>query len=193
MRVLGLSGSLRRDSYNTALLRHAGALFEAEGAEFEIYHGLRDIPPYDEDYDTEDAPEAVSRIREAVRKADAVFFVTPEYNSSIPGALKNALDWLSRPVATSSLRYKPVAVIGASAGMFGAVWAQAELRKVLGAIGARVTDGEVAVGQAGERFDENGRLSEPNLEQEVHEVIATLLSDAQPANLSQPAAKTVTS
>jgi chromate reductase len=194
MRVLGLSGSLRRDSYNTALLRHAGALFEAEGAEFEIYHGLRDIPPYDEDYDTEDAPEAVSRIREAVRKADAVFFVTPEYNSSIPGALKNALDWLSRPVATNSLRYKPVAVIGASTGMFGAVWAQAELRKVLGAIGARVTEGEVAVGQAGERFDENGRLSEPNLEQEVHEVIATLLSDAQPANPSQPAAaKTVTS
>src|SRR6202023_1334897 len=165
MRVLGISGSLRRDSYNTALLRHAGDVFEAEGAEFEVYHGLRDIPPYDEDYDTEKAPEAVSRIREAVRVADAVFFVTPEYNSSIPGAL-----------------------IGASAGMFGAVWAQAELRKVLGAIGARVTEGEVAVGQAGERFDQNGRLSEPNLEQEVHEVIAALLSDAQPAKPSQPAA-----
>ena len=159
MRVLGISGSLRRDSYNTALLRHAGDLFEAEGAEFEVYHGLRDIPPYDEDYDTEKAPEAVSRIREAVRVADAVFFVTPEYNSSIPGALKNALDWVSRPFATNPLRYKPVAVIGASAGMFGAVWAQAELRKVLGAIGARVTEGEVAVGQAGERFDQNGRLS----------------------------------
>ena len=76
MRVLGISGSLRRDSYNTALLRHAGELFEAEGAEFEIYRGLRDIPPYDEDYDTEGAPDAVSRIREAVRDADAVFFVT---------------------------------------------------------------------------------------------------------------------
>src|SRR6266568_387617 len=109
MRVLGISGSLRRDSYNTALLRHAGDLFEAEGA-----------------------PDAVSRIREAVRDADAVFFVTPEYNSSIPGALKNTLDWLSRPFATNPLRYKPVAVIGASSGMFGAVWAQAELRKVLG-------------------------------------------------------------
>src|ERR1700690_701402 len=116
MRILGISGSLRRDSYNTALLRHAGELFEAEGAEFEIYHGLRDIPPYDEDYDTEDAHAAVSRIREAVRDAHAVFFVTPEYNSSIPGALKNALDWLSRPLATSAVRYKPVAVIGASSG-----------------------------------------------------------------------------
>src|SRR6202163_3999917 len=181
MRVLGISGSLRRDSYNTALLRHAGELFEADGAEFEIYHGLREIPPYDEDCDREEAPEAVSRIREAVRDADAVFFVTPEYNASIPGALKNALDWISRPFATNPLRYKPVAVIGVSSGMFGAVWAQADLRKVLGAIGARVTEGEVAVGNAGERVDENGRLTEPNLEQEVHEVITTLLTDAESA------------
>jgi len=106
MCVLGISGSLRRDSYNTALLRHAGDLFEAEGAKFEIYHGLRDIPAYDEDYDGDQAPRAVSRIREAVRDADAVFFVTPEYNSSIPGALKNALDWIRvhsppTPCATS--------------------------------------------------------------------------------------------
>jgi chromate reductase len=179
---------LRRDSYNTALLRHAGDLFEADGAEFEIYHGLREIPPYDEDYDTEEAPEAVSQIREAVRDADAVFFVTPEYNSSIPGALKNALDWISRPVATNPLRYKPVAVIGGSTGVFGAVWAQAELRKVLGAIGARVSEGEVAFGRAGERFDDNGRLNEPNLEQEVHEVITTLLADAQSRKTSPPGA-----
>jgi chromate reductase, NAD(P)H dehydrogenase (quinone) len=193
VRVLGISGSLRRDSYNAALLRHAGDLFEAEGAEFEIYQGLREIPPYDEDYDTEDAPEAVSWIRETVRDANAVFFVTPEYNSSIPGALKNALDWLSRPFATNPLRYKPVAVIGASSGMFGAVWAQAELRKVLGAIGARVTEGEVAVGQAGERFDRNGRLREPNLGREVHEVVTTLLGDAQSAKPGQPAANAVAS
>ena len=158
MRVLGISGSLRRDSYNTALLRHAGDLFEAAGAEFEIYDGLRDVLPYDEDCDTEHAPEAVSRVREAVRGADALYFVTPEYNSSIPGALKNALDWISRPFAANVLRYKPVAVIGVSSGAFGAVWAQAELRKVLGAIGARVSEGEVAVGNASERVDENGRL-----------------------------------
>jgi chromate reductase len=191
--VLGLSGSLRRDSYNSALLRHAGDLFEAEGAEFEIYDGLREIPPYDADYDTEDAPEAVSRIREAVRDADAVFFATPEYNSSIPGALKNALDWLSRPLAGNPLRYKPVAVIGASAGMFGAVWAQADLRKVLGAIGARVTEGEVAVGHAGERLDQSGRLNEPNLEQEVHEVVAALLGDARSAKTSRVAANAAAS
>ncbi len=193
MRVLGISGSLRRDSYSTALLRHAGDLFEAEGAEFEIYDGLREIPPYDEDCDAEDVPAAVSRIRETVRDADAVFFVTPEYNSSIPGVLKNALDWISRPFATNALRYKPVAVIGVSTGMFGAVWAQADLRKVLGAIGARVSEGEVAVGNAGERVDENGRLNEPNLEQEVHEVIATLLGDARSARTSQPGADAVPS
>jgi chromate reductase len=193
MRVLGISGSLRRDSHNSALLRHAGELFEVEGAEFEVYDGLRDIPPYDEDNDKEGTPEAVSRIRAAVRDADAVFFVTPEYNSSIPGALKNALDWLSRPITTNPLRYKPVAVIGASSGMFGAVWAQAELRKVLGAIGARVTEGEVAVGHAGERFDENGRLNEPNLEQEVHEVVTTLLVDAQSAKTMESASNAPTS
>jgi chromate reductase len=97
MRVLGISGSLRRGSFNGALLRHAGDLFEAESTEFEIYEGLRDLPAYDEDTELRKAPAAVARIRAAVREADAVFFATPEYNSSIPGALKNAIDWLSRP------------------------------------------------------------------------------------------------
>ena len=188
MRVLGISGSLRRDSYNTRLLRHAGELFEADGAQFEIYDRLKDVPPYDEDDDVEDAPEAVSRIRDAVRAADAVFFTTPEYNSSIPGALKNALDWVSRPLATNAMRNKPVAVIGASAGMFGAVWAQAELRKVLAAMGARVAEGEVAVGHAMDRFDANGRLSEPNLEEEVREVVRALVAEAELADLEPLAA-----
>jgi chromate reductase len=181
MRVLGISGSLRRDSYNSALLRHAGELFEAEGAEFEIYDGLRDVPPYDADDDTDDAPEAVAQLRAAVREADAVFFTTPEYNSSIPGALKNALDWVSRPLATNAIRNKPVAVIGASSGMFGAVWAQAELRKVLGTMGARVVEGEVAVGHANTRFDEDGRLNDPNLEEQVREVVRSLISEQMPA------------
>jgi chromate reductase, NAD(P)H dehydrogenase (quinone) len=181
VRVLGISGSLRRDSYNTALLRHAGELFEAEGAELEIYDGLRDIPPYDEDDDVENGSEAVARLRAAVAEADAVFFTTPEYNSSIPGALKNALDWVSRPLATNVMRNKPVGVIGASAGMFGAVWAQAELRKVLGAMGARVAEGEVPVGHAATRFDENGRLNDENLEAEIREVIRNLLDEVKPA------------
>jgi chromate reductase len=116
MRVLGISGSLRRDSYNTALLRHVGELLEAEGAEFAIYDGLREIPPYDQDEDVADAPAAVARIRATVAGADAVFITTPEYNYSIPGVLKNALDWVSRPRATHAMRTKPVAVIGAAPG-----------------------------------------------------------------------------
>jgi|SRR5690349_13993960 chromate reductase, NAD(P)H dehydrogenase (quinone) len=94
MRILGISGSLRRDSYNTALLRHAGDLFETEGAHFELYTGLRDVPPFDEDEEV-NAPRAVVRLRAAIARADGVFFATPEYNSSVPGVLKNALDWVS--------------------------------------------------------------------------------------------------
>ena len=181
MRVLGISGSLRRDSHNTVLLRHAGELFEAEGAEFTIYDGLREIPIYDEDLDVESPDEAVAQIRAAVREADAVFFATPEYNSSIPGGLKNALDWLSRPsLEESALRNKPVAVVGASTGAFGAVWAQAELRKVLGATGARVVEGEVAVGHAMQRFDEHGHLNDEGLEDQVREVVRALLAETQP-------------
>jgi len=181
MRVLGISGSLRRDSHNTALLRHVGELFEAEGVEFEIYDGLKDIPPYDEDDDTDAGPEAVARMRAAVAEADAVFFSTPEYNHSIPGVLKNAIDWLSRPLATNVLRNKPAAAIGASTGIFGAVWAQAELRKVLGATGARVIEGEVPVGQAHTRFGEDGRLADVDIEDQVRNVVRSLITEASPA------------
>ena len=181
MRVLGISGSLRRDSHNTALLRHAGELFEAEGAEFTIYDGLREIPIYDEDLDLESPHEAVARIRSVVREADAVFFATPEYNSSIPGGLKNALDWLSRPsLEESALRNKPVAVVGASTGAFGAVWAQAEVRKVLGAIGSRVVEGEVALGHAPTRFDESGRLVDEDIREQLTEVVDELMLVASP-------------
>ena len=177
MRILGISGSLRRDSYNTALLRRAGELFEAEGAQFDVYTGLREIPPFDEDEEV-DAPQAVVGLRQAIAAADGVIFATPEYNSSIPGVLKNALDWVSRPIETNTIRNKPVAVIGASTGGFGAVWSQAELRKVLGAMGARVVDGEVAVGHAMDRFDSRGRLNDPNLGEQVREVALQLLAEA---------------
>jgi chromate reductase len=182
MRVLGISGSLRRDSHNTRLLRAAGELLEAEGAEFSIYDGLKEIPPYDEDDDhgLGAGPAPVERLRDAVAAADAVFFVTPEYNHSIPGQLKNAVDWLSRPVATNVLLRKPVAVIGASTGMFGAVWAQAELRKVLGATQARVVEGEVPVGHAHTRFEEDGSLNDPNLVEQVREVALGLIAEARP-------------
>jgi chromate reductase len=177
MRVLGISGSLRRESHNSMLLRSTGDLLAAEGAQLVIYDELKQVPPYDEDDDGEAAPASVQRLREAVAGADAVFFSTPEYNSSVPGQLKNAVDWLSRPLATNVLRNKPVAVIGASTGMFGAVWAQAELRKVLAATGARVVEGEVAVGHAHTRLDDDGRLNDENLVEQVREVARTLVAE----------------
>jgi chromate reductase len=185
MRVLGISGSLRRDSHNTKLLRAAGDLLEAEGADFVLYDGLKEIPPYDEDDDVEGGPAAVERLREAVASADAVVFSTPEYNHSIPGQLKNAVDWLSRPIATNVLRNKPVIVVGASTGMFGAVWAQAELKKVLGATGARVSHKpEVPVGQAHTRFDDDGRLTDEQIEEQIGEAVRALVAETQPAQVA---------
>jgi chromate reductase len=185
VRVLGISGSLRRDSYNTTLLRAAEELLPSF-VELELWNGLKEIPPYDEDDDVQPGPPAVEALREAVADADAVLFATPEYNSSIPGQLKNAIDWLSRPLATSPLRNKPVVVVGASAGAFGAVWSQAELRKVLGATGARVVDADVAVGHAPTKFDESGRLVDEELRDQLREALGVLLAElpAQPMSLA---------
>jgi chromate reductase, NAD(P)H dehydrogenase (quinone) len=183
MKVLGISGSLRRDSYNTKLLRAAEELLPA-GVEFEWYQGLKAIPPYDEEDDVQPAPPAVADLREAIAKADAVLFATPEYNASIPGQLKNALDWASRPATTNVLRNKPVAVVGASTGAFGAVWSQAELRKVLGTIGARVVEGDVALGHAPTRFDAEGRLVDDELREQLGEVVGSLVGETMPVALA---------
>jgi chromate reductase len=184
-RILGISGSLRRDSHNTSLLRAAA---EAAGPdiEFVLYDGLKQIPPYDEDDDVDPRPESVARLNEAIAAADAVFFSTPEYNSSIPGQLKNAIDWVSRPVATNALRNKPVAVVGASTGGFGAVWAQAELRKVLAAVGARVLDLELPVPHAHTRFEDGG-LTDDEIRARLEEAIEAL-ADAARAREDQRAA-----
>jgi len=180
MRVLAISGSLRRDSNNTALLR---ALREEApaGVEIELWDGLKEIPPYDGDDDLVPGPAKVEAFRSLVREADAVFFATPEYNSSIPGALKNALDWASRPLATNAFRNKPVAVIGSSAGAFGGVWAAAELRKVLAAMGARVTEVELAVGHAHDKLDDAGELADDDIRNGLREALETLLAEAAPA------------
>ncbi len=159
MKVLGISGSLRRDSHNAKLLRAAGDLLPP-GVELEVWEGLKAVPPYDADDDGGDRDWSLVSLDAAIRDADAVLFATPEYNHSVPGQLKNALDWLSRPLKDSPLRNKPAAVVGASTGLFGAVWAQAELRKVLGAIGARVVDRELPVGLADDAFTADGGLAD---------------------------------
>jgi len=178
MRILAISGSLRRGSYNTLLLETVAELL-VDGVELAIFPGLKAVPPYDQDDDVEPAPAAVQRLRGAIAASDAVLFATPEYNSSIPGQLKNALDWASRPVATNVLRNKPVAVVGASTSMFGAVWAQAELRKVLSSLGARVVDVELPVPHAQTRF-RDGRLFDPELRSRLAEVVYALVGEAVP-------------
>jgi chromate reductase len=183
MRVLGISGSLRRDSFNSALLRVAAERLPA-GAELVAYERLAEIPPYDEDVELDAVPEPVEDLRRAVREADAVLVATPEYNHSIPGQLKNALDWVSRPAGQSALNGKPAAVLGASTGMFGAVWAQAEARKVLGALGGRVVEAELPVARARELVDERGELELPpqqaeQLEEILSELVAAVEQEAE--------------
>jgi chromate reductase len=170
-RILGISGSLRRGSHNTGLLWAAAELLPP-GVELEVFEGLRELPPYDPDRDVEPADPVVARLRAAIASADCVLIATPEYNGSIPGLLKNALDWASRPFPDNALRGKPVAVIGASTGLFGAVWAQAETRKVLGIIGADVIDHELPIGQADTAFAESGELVQP----EQRAVLADLVN-----------------
>ncbi len=178
MRVLGIAGSLRRDSYNHALLREAAERLPA-GAELVEFDRLGEIPPYDADVEAEGIPEPVEALRRAMRDADAVVVATPEYNHSIPGALKNALDWASRPAGQSALTGTPAAVVGASTGIFGAVWAQAETRKVLGALGGRVVERELPVARAAELY-RDGRLElSPEQSEELEGLLAELVAEAE--------------
>ena len=173
MKILGIAGSLRAGSYNQQLLDLVPDALPV-GVELLVWHGLGDVPPYDQDSE-DDVPAPVAELRARVQDADAVLIATPEYNGSIPGALKNALDWASRPVSTNAFRGKPVAVIGASTGAFGAVWAQAETRKVLGLMGARVVPVELGVGHA------EARLAEPDTEllEQLREVADELIAEAR--------------
>ena len=178
MLILGVSGSLRHGSHNTALLRVAARVLPA-GVELARFDGLAAIPPFDEDHESEPAPASVCRLRGAIASADALLIATPEYNASIPGQLKNALDWASRPLATSALRGKPVAVIGASTGAFGAAWAQAELRRVLRTIGARVVEGELAIGRAHQAFDQAGRLLDSTHRDALREIVHATVEEIE--------------
>jgi chromate reductase len=178
MKVLAISGSLRRDSHNTALLRAAAELLPPP-VELEIFDGLKAVEPYDEDDDRGTGPDGAHRLREAIASADAVLIATPEYNSSIPGQLKNAIDWASRPLRDNALWGKPVAVVGASTGMFGAVWSQAEVRKTAAASGARVIETDLPVGHADEAFTDDGRLADTELRERYTEMLDELVALAE--------------
>ena len=172
MRILGIAGSLRRGSHNRRLLR-AAAQSLPSGADLVEWDGLAGIPAFDEDLETT-PPRPVQELLEEIERADAVLIATPEYNASVPGALKNALDWASRPFPDNVLKEKPVAVVGASTGLFGAVWAQAEVRKALKASGAHVLEDELPVGLADGAFTDDDRLQEPELAERLEDLIGDL-------------------
>jgi chromate reductase, NAD(P)H dehydrogenase (quinone) len=178
MKVLAISGSLRRDSHNTALARAAAELLPPS-AELEIFDGLKAVEPYDHDDDVGGGPRGAGRLRQAIESADAVLIATPEYNSSVPGQLKNAIDWASRPLGGNALWGKPAAVVGASTGTFGAVWSQAEVRKALAASGARVIEKDLPVGHADEAFTDDGRLADVELHERYVEILDELVALAE--------------
>ena len=174
MRVLAVSGSLRADSYNTRLLEAAADAAPA-GVEVELLDPalITDLPLYDQDLEDEGAPASVDLLREAWAGADAILFATPEYNGSVPGGLKNAIDWASRPKFDAALTNKTVSVIGASTGQFGAMWAQQDLRKILGIAGARVVGEGLPVARAHEGFPER-------VHEDLRAVLQTLVEAVVP-------------
>ncbi len=177
MRLLTISGSLREGSYNTAIAR-AAADVAPEGVEVQIFDGLGELPLFDADLEG-DQNAAVRHLRESIAAADAVLFVTPEYNGSIPGALKNAVDWASRPRGEAALLNKTVAVAGASTGQYGALWAQQDLRRVLGIAGARVVCPDLPVGRAHDVCDATG-VPSALVAERLRAHVAELLDEAAP-------------
>jgi chromate reductase, NAD(P)H dehydrogenase (quinone) len=173
-RILAISGSLRKQSHNTGLLR-AAAEQAPEGITIELYEDLESLPPYNEDHEHDPGP-VVEELRRRIREADALLFSTPEYNTTMPGQLKHLVDWGSRPRGSEAALYsKPAAVIGASVTDYGALWAQDHLRKALGLAGARVTEVELPVGKAHEKFDETGKLTDQETIDQLEQTLAAIV------------------
>jgi chromate reductase, NAD(P)H dehydrogenase (quinone) len=183
MKVLGIAGSLRERSHNRALLRAARELLP-EGVEL-VEHDLRDLPFYDGDVEAAGDPESVVALKQAIRDADAVLIATPEYNRGVPGVLKNAVDWASRPPLASPLTGKPVAIMGASTGRGGTARAQEQLRAALEFSRANVIEQpEVFVPEAFMRFDEQGELVDEGVRSDLAELLDTLVAVASGVTLA---------
>ena len=175
MHILGLCGSLREHSYNRRLLAAAAKELPDEAA-FLMFEDLATIPPYNEDIDTRETPAPVQALRSAIAAANGIVITTPEYNGSVPGVLKNIIDWASRPYPDHALRGKPVVVAGASISPYGATLAQTELRRVLTVVGAHVLEAELAVAQAQHAFAADGRLADAELSLELASLVRALVA-----------------
>ncbi len=174
MRVLGIAGSLRKGSYNRALLRAAQEL-APEGMRIEIWDGLRAIPPYDQDVEAAGAPDSVVALKEALAGADALLVATPEYNFSVPGVLKNTIDWASRPPAQSPLNGMPAAIMGAAGGMSGTIRAQLALRQIFQFTNTHaLLKPAVTVPFAADKFDADLRLTDATTHDLVRQLLVAL-------------------
>jgi chromate reductase, NAD(P)H dehydrogenase (quinone) len=179
-KLIGLSGSLRQASYNTALLRSAAGLMPV-GSEL-IVETIRGIPLYDADLEAEGIPEKVTALKDAIAAADGLLLVTPEYNNSIPGVFKNAIDWLSRPDADIKRVFgnKPVAVIGASPGGFGTILSQNAWLPVLRTLKADFwSDGRLMVSRAGTVFNQDGTLVDQKIEGQLRKFLEGFVAFAR--------------
>ena len=177
MRVLGVSGSLRAASTNRGLLRAAQEL-APPGVEIELFD-LRHLPPYDGDAEAAGDPAPVLGWKQAIRSADGLLVATPEYNRGVPGVLKNAVDWASRPPLAPVLAGKPVAIMGASTGMGGTANAQRQLRDALGFPRARVLEEpKVLVASSYEKFDDEGRLADEETRAKIEALLDALVATA---------------
>jgi chromate reductase len=170
VQILAIPGSLRAASWNAALLRLAQER-APQGVQVDIWEGLRNVPPFSEDQEGDSAPQPVHELRNAIATADALLVATPEYNGGVPGQLKNALDWASRPYGLSAVIGKPAGVISASS--FGGRWAQEDVRKALRLSGAAVLGEGLAVGKAAERLAEAGEV-DPEIAAGIDDVLAQL-------------------
>lgn len=172
-RILGISGSLRRESYNSAALRTAAGL-APEGAAVETFE-LDGIPLFNQD-EEKNPPAKVAELKRRVREADAILFVTPEYNYSVPGVLKNAIDWASRPYGDNAWDGKPAAIMGASPGAIGTARAQYHLRQIFVFLNVfPVNQPEVMIGNAHERFDAEGNLTDEATREYVRRLLQSLV------------------
>ncbi len=175
IKILAIPGSLRPNSINRSLLEATREIAPA-GVQVHIYDGYAELPIFTEPLDNGPEPDAVREMRDLIRDTDALLFATPEYNGSVPGGLKNAIDWASRPFGNSALAGVPALVVGASPSPNGARWAQADLRRILGVAGADVIDSELPVGPSAKLFDEDGRLTDQSTREALANQMQTLLA-----------------
>jgi chromate reductase, NAD(P)H dehydrogenase (quinone) len=172
--VCGMAGSLRLNSYNRALLRAAQEL-APQAMEIRIFDGMSEIPLFNQDVEAEGDPEPVQALKQAIQEANALLIATPEYNHGVPGVLKNAIDWASRPARDSVLEGKPTAIFGASPGITGTARAQSQLRQAF--VFTRtpvVLQPEILVYRAREKFDDQGRLTHETTREFVQKLLGAL-------------------